>query len=48
MAQNSFLMRKLRDTAIKEATTAWVEALLAKKKGEPHIMKKDIIKKINN
>jgi hypothetical protein len=48
MAQNSFLMRKLRDTAIKEVTTAWVEASQAEKKGEPHIMKKDIIEMINN
>ena len=48
MAQNAFLLRKLRDTALKEATTAWVEASQAEKKGEPHIMKKDIIKTINN
>jgi hypothetical protein len=48
LAQNAFLLRRLRDTAIKEATTTWVEALQAKKNGEPHTMKKDIIKKINN
>jgi hypothetical protein len=48
MAQNSSLLKKLRDTAIKEATTAWVEASEAEKRGEPHIMKKDIIKLINN
>jgi hypothetical protein len=49
MAQNEFLLRKLRDTtALKEATTAWVEASQAEKNGEPHTMKKGIIKKINN
>jgi glucosamine 6-phosphate synthetase-like amidotransferase/phosphosugar isomerase protein len=33
---------------MKEATTAWVEASQAEKKGEPHFMKKDIIEKKNN
>jgi hypothetical protein len=36
MAQNEFMLKKLRDSAIKETTLAWVEASELEKKGEPH------------
>jgi len=42
MAQNAFLLRKLRDSATKEATTAWVEV------SEPYKTTKEIIEMINN
>jgi len=42
MAQNAFLLRKLRDSATKEATTAWVEV------SEPYKTKKEIIEMIDN
>jgi hypothetical protein len=42
MAQNAFLLRKLRDSATKEATKAWVEA------SKPCRTKKEIIEMINN
>jgi hypothetical protein len=48
MAQNEFVLRKLRDAAKKEATTAWVEASMLKEKGEPHKMKKEIPQMINS
>jgi hypothetical protein len=40
MAQNSFLLWILRDNAVKEATTAWVEASEAEKKGSHTSWKK--------
>ena len=48
MAQNEFVLRKLCDAAIKEATTAWVDASKLKEKGEPHKKKKEILQMINS
>jgi hypothetical protein len=48
IAQNEFVLNKLRSAAIKEATTAWVEASELKEKGEPHKTKKEVLQMINN
>jgi hypothetical protein len=42
MAQNAFLLKKMRDSATKEATAAWVEV------SEPRKTKKEIIEMVNN
>jgi hypothetical protein len=48
MHQNAFVLKALRNKALKEATTAWVEASELEKRGEPHKTKKEIIETINN
>jgi hypothetical protein len=48
LAQNALLLKKLRDSAIKETTIAWAEASELEKKGEPHKLKKEIIEMTNN
>ncbi len=48
MAQNAFVLNKLHNAAIKEATTAWAEASELKEKGEPYKTKKEILQMINN
>ena len=48
MAQNAFVLKKLRDNAINETIKAWVEATDLEKKGKPHKLKKEIIEMTNN
>jgi hypothetical protein len=48
MAQNAFVLKRLHDSATKEATLLWIQASDLEKKGKPHQMKKDIIQSINN
>jgi hypothetical protein len=40
MTQNSYLLKILRDNAVKEATPAWVEASETEKKGKSNIMER--------
>ncbi len=47
MAQNEFVLNKLHNAAIKEATTAWAEASELKEKGKPYKTKKEILQMIN-